>query len=185
MGAAFSNSVRWQKRFAAQGVDGLLRDRTRPSRIAKLDPLIAERAVAPTMEEPAPENTHWTGTARAKAGRRHRFVGTRRLARTDSNPIASDNSRCPKTLSSSTNCATLSGSMSIRRRTPSSSASTKRARSTRSTERSSGCRSKRGPPRKVTHDYRRNGTTPLRLHALRCASVPQLDLDSKAPLLLR
>ena len=28
---------RWQERFAAEGVAGLLRDKTRPSRIARLD----------------------------------------------------------------------------------------------------------------------------------------------------
>ena len=32
---------RWQERFVAEGVDGLLRDKTRRSRIAKLDPSIA------------------------------------------------------------------------------------------------------------------------------------------------
>jgi transposase len=36
---------RWQERFAAEGVDGLLRDKTRPSRIPKLDPSIAKRMV--------------------------------------------------------------------------------------------------------------------------------------------
>ena len=36
---------RWQERFAAEGVDGLLRDKTRPSRISKLDPSVAERVV--------------------------------------------------------------------------------------------------------------------------------------------
>ena len=35
---------RWQERFAAEGVDGLLRDKTRPSRIPKLDPSVAERS---------------------------------------------------------------------------------------------------------------------------------------------
>ena len=58
---------RWQERFAAEGVDGLLRDKTRPSRVAKLDPSIAERVVALTMEEPPGETTHWTGAAMAKA----------------------------------------------------------------------------------------------------------------------
>jgi transposase len=58
---------RWQERFAAEGVDGLLRDKTRPSRIAKLAPSIAERVVALTMEEPPGETTHWTGAAMAKA----------------------------------------------------------------------------------------------------------------------
>ena len=58
---------RWQERFAAEGVDGLFRDKTRPSRIAKLDPSVAERVVALTMEEPPSETTHWTGAAMAKA----------------------------------------------------------------------------------------------------------------------
>ena len=39
---------RWQERFAAEGVDGLLHDKTRPSRIPKLDPSLAERAVVKT-----------------------------------------------------------------------------------------------------------------------------------------
>jgi transposase len=58
---------RWQERFVAEGVDGLLRDKTRRSRIAKLDPSISQRVVALTMEEPPGETTHWTGAAMAKA----------------------------------------------------------------------------------------------------------------------
>src|SRR6516225_5229457 len=58
---------RWQERFAAEGVDGLLRDKTRPSRIPKLDPSVAERVVALTMEEPPRETTHWTSAAMAEA----------------------------------------------------------------------------------------------------------------------
>ncbi len=58
---------RWQERFVAEGVDGLLRDKTRPSRIPKLDPAVAERVVALTMEEPPREATHWTGAAMAEA----------------------------------------------------------------------------------------------------------------------
>src|ERR1700730_722776 len=57
---------RWQERFAAEGVEGLLRDKTRPSRIAKLDPSVAERVVALTFEEPPGETTHWTGAAMAE-----------------------------------------------------------------------------------------------------------------------
>ena len=56
---------RWQERFAAAGVGGLLHDKTRPSRIPKLDPLIAARVVTLTMEAPAGEATHWTGAALA------------------------------------------------------------------------------------------------------------------------
>jgi transposase len=36
---------RWQERFAAEGFEGLLRDKTRPSRIKKLDPAFTQRAV--------------------------------------------------------------------------------------------------------------------------------------------
>jgi transposase len=58
---------RWQERFAAEGFEGLLRDKTRPSRIPKLDTAVAERVVALTMEAPSSEATHWTGAAMAKA----------------------------------------------------------------------------------------------------------------------
>ena len=58
---------RWQERFAAEGFDGLLRDKTRPSRVPKLEPSVAERVVELTMEAPPGELTHWTGAAMAKA----------------------------------------------------------------------------------------------------------------------
>jgi transposase len=58
---------RWQERFAAEGFEGLLRDKTRPSRIKKLDPAFAQRAVALTMEPPLAEATRWTGAAMADA----------------------------------------------------------------------------------------------------------------------
>ena len=58
---------RWQERFAAEGFEGLLRDKTRPSRIPKLDTAVAERVVALTMEPPSCEATHWTGAAMAQA----------------------------------------------------------------------------------------------------------------------
>jgi transposase len=58
---------RWQERFAAEGVEGLLRDKTRPSRIPKLASLIAERVVELTMEPPPGETTHWTSALMAKA----------------------------------------------------------------------------------------------------------------------
>src|SRR5271155_757624 len=43
---------RWQERFASEGFEGLLRDKTRPSRIAKLDPSIADPIVSLTFEAP-------------------------------------------------------------------------------------------------------------------------------------
>jgi transposase len=58
---------RWQERFAEEGVDGLLRDKTRPSRIRPLDDDVAERVVALTFTDPPGETTHWTGAMMAKA----------------------------------------------------------------------------------------------------------------------
>ncbi len=56
---------RWQDRFMREGVDGLLRDKTRPSRIPPLTPEIAERVVALTLGPPPGEVTHWTAPAMA------------------------------------------------------------------------------------------------------------------------
>src|SRR3954452_20571706 len=58
---------RWQERFAAEGIAGLWRDKTRPSRIPPSGPEVAERVVTLTMAAPPPPATHWTGTAMAKA----------------------------------------------------------------------------------------------------------------------
>src|SRR3546814_4877589 len=57
---------RWQDRFAAEGFDGLLRDKTRPSRIPPLGPEVAERVVAATLADPPAEATHWTAAMMAK-----------------------------------------------------------------------------------------------------------------------
>jgi hypothetical protein len=51
---------RWQERFAAEGFEGLLRDKTRPSRIPPLGPDIMQRVVALTLADPPGETTHWT-----------------------------------------------------------------------------------------------------------------------------
>jgi transposase len=57
---------RWQERFMQEGVDGLLRDKTRPSRIKPLGPDIAERVVTLTLADPLAEATHWTAAMMAK-----------------------------------------------------------------------------------------------------------------------
>jgi transposase len=58
---------RWQERFMRAGVDGVLRDKTRPSRIPPLPAEAAERVVALTLTEPPGETTHWTADAMAEA----------------------------------------------------------------------------------------------------------------------
>jgi transposase len=56
---------RWQERFMQAGVEGLLHDRTRPSRVPPLPPAIGERVVALTQSDPPGETTHWTAAAMA------------------------------------------------------------------------------------------------------------------------
>jgi transposase len=56
---------RWQGRFMTEGVDGLLRDKTRPSRIPPLGAAVEERVVALTLAAPPGETTHWTAAAMA------------------------------------------------------------------------------------------------------------------------
>src|SRR5512147_161829 len=58
---------RWQERFTTDGVDGLLRDKTRPSRIPPLEQTIIDRVIAVTATEPPHQATHWTAAAMAKA----------------------------------------------------------------------------------------------------------------------
>jgi hypothetical protein len=58
---------RWQERFMAEGVDGLLRDKTRPSGTPPLETTMVDKVVALTLEPPAQEATHWTVRAMAKA----------------------------------------------------------------------------------------------------------------------
>lgn len=57
---------RWQQRFAEEGVEGLLRDRTRPPGKAPLPPETVAQVLALTCSEPPGETTHWTGRAVAR-----------------------------------------------------------------------------------------------------------------------
>ena len=58
---------RWQERFMQEGVAGLLRDKTRPSRVKPLAQEVIDRVVALTATEPPNDATHWTSAAMAKA----------------------------------------------------------------------------------------------------------------------
>jgi hypothetical protein len=95
-------------------VCGLLRDKTRPSRIPPLGSDIAERVVALTRTDPPVEPTHWTPSMMAKpigisASSVQRIWHAHGLQR---HRVQQFNS--PTTRSSSTSCATWSGFMSIR-----------------------------------------------------------------------
>src|SRR4030081_489656 len=58
---------RWQERFLEEGFEGLIRDKTRPSRFKPLGDEAAARIVALTLGDPPGETTHWTGALMAKA----------------------------------------------------------------------------------------------------------------------
>jgi transposase len=59
-GKAKPSVWRWQARYLEAGVDGLLRDKTRPARIPRLPGDLVERVVARTLEPPPGAATHWT-----------------------------------------------------------------------------------------------------------------------------
>ena len=65
-GVAKTAVWRWQRRFAEEGVEGLLRDKPRPSRVPPLADHVAERVVALTLGDPPDEATHWTGNTMAE-----------------------------------------------------------------------------------------------------------------------
>ncbi len=58
---------RWQQRFGEEGVDGLLRDKTRPPGTPPHNAGTVAEVLALTCSEPPGEVTHWTGRAVAKA----------------------------------------------------------------------------------------------------------------------
>ena len=51
---------RWRRRYVAKGVDGLLKDATRPSRVKPLTPEKIRQVVHMTQHEKPPNATHWS-----------------------------------------------------------------------------------------------------------------------------
>jgi transposase len=58
---------RWQKRFIEAGVDGLLRDKTRPGRKKPLSAAVKLKVLAKTAQERPPNATHWSVRSMGKA----------------------------------------------------------------------------------------------------------------------
>jgi transposase len=69
--AAVGKSVltvrRWRRRYLAAGVDGLLKDATRPPRRKPLTPEKVKQVVHMTLHEKPPNATHWSLRSMAKA----------------------------------------------------------------------------------------------------------------------
>jgi transposase len=131
---------RWQERFMQAGYDGLLRDKTRPSRIPPLGSNITERVVTLTQTDPPAEATHWTYAMMAKVVDISASSVQRIWRAHGLQPHRVNNSSSPPTRNLWASCATSSAFMSIRPPMPSSSRSMRRARSRRSTALSPACR---------------------------------------------
>jgi transposase len=58
---------RWQKRFVEAGVDGLLRDKTRPGRKKPLSVDVKLKVLAKTAQERPPNATHWSVRSMGRA----------------------------------------------------------------------------------------------------------------------
>ena len=58
---------RWRRRYVAKGVNGLLKDATRPSRIKPLTPDKVKQVVHMTLHEKPPNATHWSLRSMATA----------------------------------------------------------------------------------------------------------------------
>jgi hypothetical protein len=58
---------RWQKRFMAEGADGLLRGKIRPAGIESLDQSVVDQIAKLTLEPQEQKVTHWTVRKMAKA----------------------------------------------------------------------------------------------------------------------
>jgi hypothetical protein len=78
------NSVwRWQERFMAEGVDGLLRDKTQKSRIPPLGDEVAAGVVAMTLKEPAGRDNALDGGGDGQSSRHQRQFGAAHMAKTE------------------------------------------------------------------------------------------------------
>ena len=58
---------RWQERYPDDGVPGLKRDKTRPSRVPPLPKEVRLKVIAKTVQETPPNATHWSRTMMAEA----------------------------------------------------------------------------------------------------------------------
>ena len=146
-----------------EGIEGLLRDKTRPSRIPSLCDEVAERVVKLTIEtDPLGETTHWTAAAMAEIAGISVSLGPAHLARpwppaAPGPPVqAVERSRVRRQAR-----ATSSGFTSIRRRTPSCSSVDEKIPDPGARPHPAGLAAQAGRAGTMTHDYKRNGTTTL------------------------
>ena len=153
---------RWQERFMQEGVDGLLRDKTRPSRIPPLPPEVAERVVALTLGPPPGETTHWTAPAMAKAaGDQRQLRCSASGARTACSRTGCGSSSSPTTRNFAAKVRDVVG-LYVDPPAHAVVLSVDEKSQIQALDRTQpGLPLKRGRCGTMTHDYKRNGTTTL------------------------
>jgi len=67
LGVSRPTVLLWRKRFASQGVPGLLKDAPRPGRRKSVNPEVVQRVVEATMHTTPPDATHWSVRSMAQA----------------------------------------------------------------------------------------------------------------------
>ena len=139
-GKAKPSVWRWQARYLEAGVDGLLRDKTRPARIPRLAGELVERVVARTLgrhraRRPTGRCAPWRPRSGSPPPRCSGSGWRTACSRTGCGPSSS-----PRTRRSRPSCVMWWAFMSTLRRTAWCCRSTRNPRSRRSTARSRACR---------------------------------------------
>ena len=153
---------RWKERFMHEGVGGLLRDKTRPSRIPPLPGAIVKRGGRVDLHRTARRDDALDGGGDGQGGRDQHQLGAAGFGRlTSSVRTGYATSSSPPTPSSSLSCAISSVSTSIRPPMPSCCRWTRKSQIQALDRTQPGLPLKKGRCGTITHDYKRNGTTTL------------------------
>jgi len=67
LGVSRPTVILWRERFAARGVQGILKDAPRPGRRKAISPEVIKRVVEATLHTTPPGETHWSVRSMAKA----------------------------------------------------------------------------------------------------------------------
>jgi transposase len=152
---------RWQERFVAAGVDGLLREATRKPGKMPLGGATVHRVVTLTCAEPPGEATQWTGRAMAKAAGISLRSVQRIWAAHDLQPHRIRTFKCSSDPAFAAKLEDIVGLYVDPPKHRSCFRSTRSPRFRHSIAPSRVCPSSRARPGTMTHDYKRNGTTTL------------------------
>jgi transposase len=152
---------RWQERFMQEGVDGLLRDKTRPPGKPPLSAETVQRVIDLALGPPPGEATHWTGRMLARAS----GVSLRSVQRIlEANQLAPHRIRTFKLSNDAKFADKLRDIVGLYVDPPAHAVvlSVDEKSQIQALDRTQpGLPMKKGRAGTMTHDYKRNGTTTL------------------------